>query len=270
MKTRVMTSVVYVAILLALIALKWLIPTWGALGFDVLFCVVSIIGCIELLRASEGVSYAQKVVTIAFCAVAVPIYVAVQMPMQGQGFLAVGCAGCIYAFILAGLSIFKHEDCTVKGMMTCIFAMLYCGVLSVMLSAVNHLVQNSVAAIIVLFFTVNCTDTGAYLIGSLLKKFFPWKLAPKLSPNKTIVGGVIGTELVYTSTMPAVVAFMLIGLITAIFAQLGDLFESAIKREYGIKDMGKLLPGHGGMLDRFDSLLFSSVIVLFSFGVILI
>jgi phosphatidate cytidylyltransferase len=126
-----------------------------------------------------------------------------------------------------------------------------------------------------------------------LKKFFPWKLAPKLSPNKTIVGGigglvggmigaiaayyvyyflggVIGTELVYTSTMPAVVAFMLIGLITAIFAQLGDLFESAIKREYGIKDMGKLLPGHGGMLDRFDSLLFSSVIVLFSFGVILI
>jgi phosphatidate cytidylyltransferase len=293
MKTRVITSVVYVAVLLALIALKWLVPTWGALGFDLLFCVVSIISCFELLRASDSVTYAQKVVSIAFCTVAVPLYVAVQMAMDGDGFLAVGCCGCIYAFILAGLSIFKHEECTVKGMMVCIFAMLYCGVLSVMLSAVNHLRENSVAGIIVLFFTVNFTDTGAYLIGTLLKRFFPWKLAPKLSPNKTVVGcvggliggmlgavvayfvyyllgGVIGTPLVYTSTMHPAIAFMLIGFVTAIFAQLGDLFESAIKREYNIKDMGNLLPGHGGMLDRFDSLLFSSVIVLFSFGIILI
>ena len=79
-----------------------------------------------------------------------------------------------------------------------------------------------------------------------------------------------GTPLVYSGTMPAVVSFMLIGLVTSIFAQVGDLFESAIKRECQIKDMGKILPGHGGVLDRFDSMLFGCVIVLFSCGMLII
>ena len=293
MKKRIITGAVYVIVFLALVALKWCVPGgWGSLGFDALFCAVSVLCCLEFLKAMGGVSYLQKVITVAFCAVAVPLYVAVQMAM-GQGFLALACCGCIYAFALAALNVFHHGISTVKGTAVCFFAMLYCGVLSCMLSAVNHVEENSTAAILVLFFTVMFADSGAYIIGSLLGKKITLKLAPRLSPNKTVIGGVGGivggmlgaiiayyiylglgkvldTPLVYDSALPAVVAFLIIGFILSIFSQIGDLFESAIKRECGIKDTGKLLPGHGGVLDRFDSMLFSSVIVLFAFGIVLI
>lgn len=293
MKSRILTGVVYVVVFIALVALKWLVPGgWGALGFDAVFCAIAVIGCLEFLKAFGGVSYIQKVFTVAFCAVSVPLYVSVQLT-TGEGFLAIACCACIYAFALASLNVFHHGESTVKGTAVCFFAMLYCGVLSCMLSAVNHIEENSNAAIITLFLACMFTDGGAFIIGSLLGHRVPFKLAPKLSPKKTVigaVGGIIGgmlgaiaayfiyfglgkvinTPLVYSGNLHPAVAFMFIGLVISVLAQIGDLFESAIKRECGIKDMGKLLPGHGGVLDRFDSLLFSSVIALFAFGIIII
>lgn len=293
MKNRIIVSVVYVIVWIGLCALKWLTPNgWGSLGFDALFCAVSVIGSIELLRALGNVSYVQKVLAIAFCAVVVPLYVAAELTMSA-GFLAVGCCGVIYAFVLAALNVFQHDKCSIRGTANCYLTMLYCGVLSCMLSAVNHLEYNSMAAIILLFISVVFTDSGAFIIGGLLKKVVPFKLAPKLSPNKTVIGaigglvggmvgavlayllfyylgGVIGTPLVYEGTLHPAILYMVIGFVTSVLAQVGDLFESAIKRECGIKDMGKLMPGHGGVLDRFDSMLFSGVVVLFSFGVIIV
>ncbi len=293
MKSRLITGTVYVVVWIALCALKWLTPGgWGALGFDAVFCALAVLGCLELLRAVGGVSFMQKVITVSFCAVAVPLYVAVQMAM-GQGMLALACCACIYAFALAALNVFNHGVSTVKGTAVCISAILYCGVLSCMLSAVNHIEQNSTAAIIALFMIVMFTDAGAFIIGLLLGRFIPKKLAPTISPNKTVigaVGGVVGgmlgaiaayfiyfglgkvldTPLVYSGSLHPAVVFMLIGLVISVIAQIGDLFESAIKRECGIKDMGKLLPGHGGVLDRFDSMLFSGVVALFAFGLIVV
>ena len=72
-----------------------------------------------------------------------------------------------------------------------------------------------------------------------------------------------------SETFPALLSFVLVGLATSVMAQIGDLFESAIKRACGVKDMGKCLPGHGGILDRFDSMLYCSVVVLISFGTII-
>ena len=63
---------------------------------------------------------------------------------------------------------------------------------------------------------------------------------------------------------------MLAGLVISLFAQMGDLFESAVKRECDVKDTGKILPGHGGVLDRFDSMLFCGIIVLLAFWVVII
>jgi phosphatidate cytidylyltransferase len=118
---------------------------------------------------------------------------------------------------------------------------------------------------ILLLFTVLTTvavDTGAYFVGKSLGKR---KLAPTLSPGKTVEGAVGGfAAAVVTAAllalwlrMPlpfAVVAGILIGLVS----QAGDLSKSAIKREIGVKDFGALIPGHGGVLDRFDSLMFTA------------
>ena len=75
-------------------------------------------------------------------------------------------------------------------------------------------------------------------------------------------------RLEYYGSYHPLVVLMLISVPTSVLAQIGDLFESAIKRGCGIKDMGKLLPGHGGVLDRFDSMLFASVAIVVCFIII--
>lgn len=104
------------------------------------------------------------------------------------------------------------------------------------------------------------SDVCAYLFGSLLGKH---KLAPKISPSKSIEGAVAGLlgavavaflwAAIFKANLPAAI---LIATVSAIASQIGDLAESMLKRDIGIKDTGNLIPGHGGILDRFDSLLF--------------
>lgn len=106
------------------------------------------------------------------------------------------------------------------------------------------------------------TDSGAYFIGKSLGKR---KLWPEISPNKTVegfIGGIVTAvvlSLVFqavTGFLPSYLLVMFITLLLSIFGQLGDLVESALKRHYHVKDSGTILPGHGGILDRFDSFLF--------------
>lgn len=106
------------------------------------------------------------------------------------------------------------------------------------------------------------TDSGAYFIGRAIGKT---KLAPHVSPNKTVagfVGGIVCALIFaggfyYLADLGMPIALLLVLLvILSVFGQLGDLVESALKRFYNVKDSGKILPGHGGILDRFDSLLF--------------
>lgn len=116
------------------------------------------------------------------------------------------------------------------------------------------------------------TDTFAYYAGRLFGKT---KLCPKISPKKTIegsIGGLLGSTLVcgifgivisnYISVFP-IYHFFIIGALCGIFSQFGDLVASSIKRFVDIKDYGNLIPGHGGILDRFDSILFSGIIVFY-------
>ena len=130
--------------------------------------------------------------------------------------------------------------------------------------ASNHQGLSDLGFFLVVF-TVACTflnDTGAYYTGTLIGKH---KLAPKISPGKTIegtIGGIVvciitGLIVNYLFGNPLssdwTIAF---ALLVAIAAILGDLVESSIKRGAGIKDSGDIVPGHGGVLDRFDSLIF--------------
>ena len=105
------------------------------------------------------------------------------------------------------------------------------------------------------------SDSGAYCVGSLLGKKIPYRLFPSISPNKSWIGSIGGTLLavgvgaIISCFEPSLtlLQWMGFGLVVAIFGTWGDLVESQIKRQLGIKDSGNVLPGHGGMLDRFDS-----------------
>lgn len=142
----------------------------------------------------------------------------------------------------------------------------------------------SLMSVIAVFMVAQLTDVFAYFVGSLLKGK---KLIPEISPNKTIsgaigglIGGIIGNFAAYylsvwagktpfadNSTWVVVLFLVTSGIILSIVNQAGDLFESYIKRKVGIKDMGNIFPGHGGMLDRVDGLSFVSLVtfVLYSF-----
>ena len=114
-------------------------------------------------------------------------------------------------------------------------------------------------------------DTCAYCVGMLFGKH---KLTPLLSPKKTVegaVGGVLGAALlglifgaVFGSRMAEIVNPPAACAISAVISQIGDLAASAIKRNHNVKDYGHLIPGHGGVLDRFDSMIFTAPAIFFA------
>lgn len=317
MKKRLITGICYVIVMVGLLVMKLLIPVsdkgidYGAIGVDVLFWAISVIGAFEFTRAlgehkklvdgdgasvpaTGGISKAQRWVVIVTCALLIPAFVIGKFVaiLVGKTDLPGGIAlvlllavGSIGAMVVASLTVFDHERSDLKSTAYAELCLLYCGALASVGPNINHLMNNSEVAILLLFVLVPFVDTGAFIFGKLFGKLMPYKLAPHTSPNKTVigaVGGVLGgvvaavvvwliceyttaLDFNYAGAIPKVVVLILFSLPTAIFAQLGDLFESAIKRGCGIKDMGKILPGHGGVLDRFDSMLFASVSVVVCF-----
>lgn len=123
--------------------------------------------------------------------------------------------------------------------------------------------EKSLMLFIYLFLITTLTDTYAHLGGSLIGKH---KFAPKISPNKTwegaIIGGVFGTLCAATfyyvaiDSNVSVLLLLIVTLLLSCLGQLGDLFFSAVKRNHDIKDFSNIMPGHGGVLDRLDSIIF--------------
>jgi phosphatidate cytidylyltransferase len=116
-------------------------------------------------------------------------------------------------------------------------------------------------------------DTGAYFIGKL---YGSKKLAPRLSPGKTVEGSIAGfvSAVIIGAVTAAVIRMpqphgLILGALIGIVGQIGDLAESALKREVGIKDFGSIVPGHGGILDRIDSLLFTGPVVFWYVAIFL-
>ncbi len=141
--------------------------------------------------------------------------------------------------------------------------------------------QDTVAPqlLLVFFFIIWSADTGAYLAGRSLGKH---KLAPRISPGKTIeglIGGLAGAlviaavvgTLVWELPAAKLIFWLFAVVLIALFSVAGDLFESIYKRRAGVKDSGKLLPGHGGVLDRIDSTCAAIppyILVLYQFNIL--
>jgi len=163
---------------------------------------------------------------------------------------------------------------TITGLATEAFGLFYIGLLGSYIIRARGL-PHGAGHIAILFVSVWLTDTGAYLAGS---GFGRWKLSPRLSPRKTVegaVGGlifaVLGAVLLKQIELTGRVAlppytvghYILVAALASMIGQSGDLVESAMKRDAQIKDSGALFPGHGGLLDRCDSLLFAAPVVYY-------
>ena len=258
-KTRLISGIVLV--LLALI----LIITGG----DVLLVsmlALSYIGMFELYRVFK---MEKELPAIIGYLMATIYYINLRMPFIPDMMMFV--LGCLVALMF--VYVFTYPKFKTDQLMAAFFGVFY---VAVMLSYVYQTRQMTLGAYIVwlIFLCSWGCDTCAYCVGKLIGKH---KMAPILSPKKSMegaVGGVIGTGILtilygnlFKDAMGigqrSIMVLAIICMIGALISMVGDLTASAIKRNYNVKDYGALIPGHGGVLDRFDSVIFTAPIIYF-------
>lgn len=288
MKTRLISGTCYVAILVAFFLLKIYLPEpWGSICFDVLLWLFSIVGAYEMIRAlGERLTKAEKAITQLFSVAFIPVY-DISLYTTGYDRLTVmGVTFFMAAIILCSLFVLRYQETTLESVGSALLGCVYPTVFIGTLVLCNHLTDYSVLALLFIFVISPCADSLAYLFGMLLGKKFPAKMSPDISPKKTVVGGIGGIVggvlgalvlfFLYNWAAGAVPfpygqlpAYLLIGAGAALFTEFGDLVESAIKRKEGIKDMGNIMPGHGGILDRIDGTMFTGILVYAVFYILL-
>jgi phosphatidate cytidylyltransferase len=241
---------------LSLIALVWFALDYHREIFAVVVAVAVLLGIREIVRAFSARGIYISVVSLALGSIGL----AYATWNGGTAGLAIATAIAIPLLLIQLLT--KGPEGFVQSATATTFSLLYLPFLAgfLMLLARPHTGLERVMTFVVL---VGCNDTFGYVVGVLFGKH---PLVPKISPKKSWEG-LVGS-LVFTLTGGAL-AFhyimkmhwwigIIVGLMTVFTATCGDLIESAMKRDLQLKDMGTLLPGHGGILDRLDSVLISA------------
>jgi phosphatidate cytidylyltransferase len=251
MKTRILTAIFAAAIFLPLVII-------GKTPFVILVYLLSTIALKELLRMKKiNMLSIPGVISFIFLWVLL-IPHSFLINSVGTNFSKIEAALIVVMLLLIYTVISKNEF-TFDDAGFIILSTLYVGV------GFYYFIETRMVGLSYVFFAlfvIWATDSGAYFIG---RAFGKRKLWPEISPNKTVagfVGGVLSALVVgvifqiVSPLHPSLLVVLVVTVVTSLFGQMGDLVESALKRHYIVKDSGHILPGHGGILDRFDSLLF--------------
>ena len=240
-KTRLLSGIVLVLVALLTIC------SGGTVLYMTVLCL-SLIGAGELFRAMKVREDKWNLLEITGYAGVVIFYLILDL------------------VLLMAVYVFTYPKYNANQVMPAFFAIVYVGV---MLSYVyqTRMLDGGKFHVWLIFLCSWGCDTCAYCVGVLFGKH---KMAPVLSPKKSVegaVGGVVGAILlgiIYAAaTKGGMVEYAIICGVGALISMVGDLAASAIKRNQGINDYGKLIPGHGGILDRFDSVIFTAPIIYF-------
>ena len=259
MKQRVITAIVMVAVMIPFFIFSW------TLAFPVLAGFLAAVGIFEMQRCIGSVKHYAVSVPTVIAAAGMPFLVRyVKNDVIGYVFFI--CFALItYTFAVSVFS--KHRFPVETAAFSCSTAVYISFGFSalVLLRDLEHGRYIYLLAFIIPW----VTDTFAYFCG---RAFGKHKLIPDVSPKKTVEGALGGIALtvisfaVYSLVICRIynyhtnyLAVAILAVITAIISMIGDLIASLVKRHYGIKDYGKLFPGHGGVMDRFDSIIATSI-----------
>ena len=254
-KTRLISGIVLVIIALAtIISGSWI------LFFTLL--AVSLIGMRELYKVMKVSDEHVTVLELVGYLGAVLYYIAMKADFGNYGTMAIIISMILILFVY----VFGYPKYHAEQVMAAFFGVVYVAVMLSFIYLTRSLPDGKFLVWLIFLCSWGC-DTCAYCVGMLIGKH---KMAPVLSPKKSIegaVGGVVGAALlgvIYAAaTQGKMAEYALICAVVALISMVGDLTASAIKRNYEIKDYGKLIPGHGGILDRFDSVIFTAPMIYF-------
>ena len=220
-------------------------------GYFLLFAlaVLSLLGLYELLRVLQMEKSSLAVVTY----VATAVYYTILCIYVGIYWLLLGLLIFMMLALLV-IYVFSYPKLRIEDITKAVFAFLYVSVLFSYIARTRDLVAGNWLVWLIIISAWG-SDTFAYLTGVLIGKHH----FSELSPKKTVEGF---PEYAAFTANPYIV-FPLVTVIGALISQVGELTASAIKRNYEIKDYGKIIPGHGGVLDRFDSVIFVAPFVYY-------
>lgn len=264
-KTRLISSIFLVIIVASALLL----------GGPVLFVftlLVALKAFFELTKATKVRNDSEKVCILEIWgALGVLGYYGVLWFANTQTYLMLTITLTIVAVLF--VYVFQFPKYHANQIMATVFSFIYAPIMISYLYLTRNL-ENGIYVVWLIFTSSWICDTCAYLTGMAFGKH---KLAPVLSPKKSVegaIGGILGAALVgfiYALVLQKIGirqdallwGFPLISGIGAMISQVGDLAASAIKRNFGIKDYGKLIPGHGGIMDRFDSVVFTAPMIYY-------
>jgi phosphatidate cytidylyltransferase len=258
-RTRLISGAVLIVILL------FLLISGGNLLLTALG-IISLIGMYELYRIFQ---IEKNIVGILGYAAAIVYY----LDLKFQFLPDIKVLFLLFLILLLFAFVFSYPNYHASQIMAAFFALFY---VAVMLSCIyqTRMLESGKYLVWLIFICSWGCDTCAYCVGMLFGKH---KMAPVLSPKKSVegaVGGVVGAALLaiifgaifkgrMSLDMAGVCLLAVICAVGGLISMVGDLAASAIKRNYEIKDYGNLIPGHGGILDRFDSVIITAPIVFY-------
>ena len=267
MKTRIITAIIAIAVFIGvLIAPAPVFPI--ALACVIFFMLFE---AFSATKASKGMKITEYICALLIMLSGLPFVMGYNFHITAEL-----CALAAVTIIIINMAmvVFLHGKWSYKDVLANAFLTMYITI-SAGLVMITKAYFGTILMLLI-FMSAWATDTFAYFTGKIAGKH---KLIPHVSPNKTVegsIGGVAGAmivcviylaivELINGSGMAWLPIGLIAGFVGGVFSQLGDLVMSAIKRDTGVKDFGTVFPGHGGFLDRFDSVIF---VAPFIFGVL--
>ena len=261
MLTRILTAIGIAAVL---------IPTAifsDTIAYPIVIALMSGIGCFEMLRCIGLHKNLFITVPAVLFGVGLPF---ASFYIPEQAFVLLSSLTAVLMFLLFTVSLFSHGKLPIEQAGMAFLSLVYI-LWGFSLMVLLRCINNGEYLFVLPFLGAWVSDTFAYFTGRLFGKH---KLIPDVSPKKTVegaIGGIVfamaGFALfgfvisLFADVTPNYLALVLLGLPVSLVSIVGDLFMSLVKRRYNVKDYGKLFPGHGGVLDRFDSVLATATVL---------